>query len=495
MVDAIKILVVDDEDLVRDIFYQYLGTIGNYKVLTASNGYEALKIIEKEEIHCCFTDLSMPGMGGIELTEKIQAYDNTIPVVVMTGHPSMDNAIMTLKNGVVDFLTKPFKMEQVPHVVEKIMRERSLYVDNLLLKEEIKKNKRLLKINQELLQKTKEVETINLILQQLNEAVNSSELFSVLVNLAGELTSCDESYLCVLSQETGDCSVLTSFVRENDERSVSQSSLDKEMIKKVAEDGLPFLVRENNGHGNVIAVPLKIRSRVFGVLVTLGQRDRYKVNEKDLYLLNFLAEKASFSIENLALYENIYGNLLSTLYAFVGAIEARDPYTRQHSTRVTRFSLAIAEAIACSQEELDVLNVAANLHDIGKIGIPDNILLKPGPLTDEEYTIIKKHPVIGEGILGHFQMWVPEQNAVRHHHERWDGRGYPDQLKGEKIPFLSRILSVVDVYDALASDRSYRKKLPEDMVVKMIEENKGSQFDPHIVDVFIKLHKSGVISS
>ncbi len=142
-----------------------------------------------------------------------------------------------------------------------------------------------------------------------------------------------------------------------------------------------------------------------------------------------------------------------------------------------------------------MLNISGNLHDIGKIGIPDNILLKPGRVTEGEYEVIKKHPIIGSSIIGHFGMWTDEQKVIRHHHERWDGNGYPDKLKGEEIPFLSRILSVADVYDALTSDRSYRKRLQENVAVGMIKENRGGQFDPKIVDVFLKLHNQGKLVS
>ena len=244
-----------------------------------------------------------------------------------------------------------------------------------------------------------------------------------------------------------------------------------------------------------MAIPLRIRSEVFGILVSLRRNEASPFNERDLYFSNFLAEKASSLIENLALYENIYENLFSTLYAFVEAIEARDPYTKQHSTRVSSYAISIARALGYSQGEIDGLTVAGNLHDIGKIGIPDHILLKPNKLTDEEYEFIKKHPVIGSNIVKHLYMWTDEQKIIRHHHERWDGQGYPDQLSGEDIPILSRILAVADVYDAMTSDRSYRKKLKDDAVVKMIKENKGTQFDPKIVDVFLKLHKQGNILS
>ncbi|MBW2321676.1 MAG: response regulator [Deltaproteobacteria bacterium] len=493
MEEQLKILVVDDEASIRDVFKDYLAATTNYTVFTANDGLEALDIIKSEKIDCCFTDLSMPRLNGLELAQKINQHDNTIPVVVMTGYPSMDNAIDTLKNGVADFITKPFRTNQILPTINRVMTARSHFVDNILLKEEAEKGKKLIKINQELQEKLKEVETINLILQKLDQATTSQDLFKILVNLSGKITQCDEAHFCFFTQGMTDYEIIASFFRDQNIEKSDAVHIEKKIAKKVANDGMPFLIRGNNGNGDTIAIPLKIKSSVFGILTSTIREETRCFSEKELYFLNLLVEKASFLTENLALYENIYENLFSTLYAFVETIEARDPYTKQHSANVSKYAMSIAKAYGCLQDEIARLNVSGNLHDIGKIGIPDSILLKPGRLTDEEYEIIKKHPVIGSNIIGHFGMWTDEQSIIRHHHERFDGKGYPDGLKGEEIPLLARILAVADVYDALTTDRSYRRKMPEHVAVKIIRENAGSQFDPKIVNIFLKLQKEGEI--
>ena len=493
MKEGLKILVVDDEECILDIFKKYFESETNHTLFTASDGYEALDIIRTERINCCFTDLLMPKLDGLELARKIYQHDNTIPVVVMTGHPTMDMAIETLKNGVMDFLTKPFRMEQILPTISKVITARSNFVENILLKEEVEKSKKLVKINEELQGKIKEVETINLILQKMDRIAKSQDLFKILVNLAGKITSCDEAHFCFFTQGMNDYEIITSFFRDESRNRGGAVYIEKEMAKKIGKDGIPYFIKGKNGSGNIIAIPLKIKSMVFGMLTSIIDNEDKYFSEKDIYYLNFLIDKASFSIENLALYENIYENLFSTLYAFVEAIEARDPYTKQHSASVSGYAMSIARKSGCSQEEIDKLNISGNLHDIGKIGIPDSILLKPGPLTDSEYKIIKKHPVIGSNIIGHLGMWTDEQSIIRHHHERFDGKGYPDGLKGEDIPILARILSVADVYDALTTDRSYRQGMLDNVAVGIIRENAGSQFDPKIVDVFLDLHSRGEI--
>jgi len=313
--------------------------------------------------------------------------------------------------------------------------------------------------------------------------------------LAGKVAPCDEAHFCFINPEMKNHKIITSYFRNEEETIADAARIENSLIQKVTADGMPCLIRGNNGHGSLIAIPLKIKSNIFGTLVTFLRNQKKDFSEKDLYFLNFLTEQASFIIENLALYENIYENLFSTLYAFVETIEARDPYTKQHSARVSSYAMLIAEANGCMQKEIEALNIAGYLHDIGKIGIPDNILLKPGRLTDDEFEIIKRHPMIGSNIVGHLGMWAGEQGIIRHHHERYDGKGYPEGLRGEEIPILARILSVADVYDAITTDRSYRAKMQEEKALGIIKESAGTQFDSQIVAVFLNLHKQGKIKS
>jgi putative nucleotidyltransferase with HDIG domain len=491
MNEDLTILIVDDEQPILDIFRHYLEATTGHTVFTANNGSEALEIVHKEKIDCCFMDLSMPVMDGIELSKQIHRHDNTIPMAVMTGYPTLDNAIGTLKNGVVEFLTKPVELAQISLTIKRMMREKKLLTNNILLKEQAQKNDQLLKINNELQEKIHDVEIMNLILQKLEQVGSSTDLFRMLVMLSGRVTPCDEAHCAILYSDANGYTTLESFFRDKGTLAASPVTIKSDVVDRVVKDGMPVIVKGADGNHQTMGIPLKIRENLFGLLVLIIKEENTRFKEKDLYFMNFIAEKASYAIENMALYENIFENLFSTLYAFVETIEARDSYTKQHSIRVSRYAVRIAASMGCSLEDQDKLNVAGSLHDIGKIGIPDNILLKPGRLTEDEYEIIKKHPVIATNIIGHFDMWVDERKIIRHHHERFDGNGYPDGLKGEEIPLLSRVLAIADVYDALTTDRSYRKKMSEDKALGIIRENSGTQFDPKIVDFFLNLHGQG----
>ena len=182
-----------------------------------------------------------------------------------------------------------------------------------------------------------------------------------------------------------------------------------------------------------------------------------------------------------------------SIETFTGFIDAKDPYTNGHSNRVADYTKAIAKEMGYSGEELDRVYYVALLHDCGKIGVPDNILGKPSKLTDEEFAIIKSHTVRGGEILSSFKSLKDVDEGARYHHERYDGKGYPEGLSGEDIPEIARMICVADSFDAMNSNRVYRKKLTSEMIREEIEKNKGKQFDPKIADIFLRLLKEGKI--
>jgi putative nucleotidyltransferase with HDIG domain len=401
----------------------------------------------------------------------------------------------------------------------RVMQQRGLFVENVLLKEEVKSKERLEKLNRELLYKVDELNILNKIMGSFTTTVSTTDVFKRAVDVALEITHADHCMFHVINESVGQPFVVAFAGNEGDEKQeeAPESGLSpapnavgeppsgsspclSHVIMEVASDELPLLISENNGARglprellSVMIVPLKIREKVFGALTGIICQNEIRFSEKDLYYLSFMAQSAAQSIENLALYENIYENLFATLYAFVNAVEARDLYTREHSSRVTGISLILGKQLGCSGEELDILNFAGHLHDIGKIGIRDDILLKPGRLTSQEFEKIKEHPVIGANILEQLGMWEKERQIIRCHHERFDGTGYPDGLKGDQIPLLARILSLADVYDAMASDRAYRKRMEEDLILKIINEGAGTQFDPDVVAEFNHVYDQGII--
>jgi len=176
---------------------------------------------------------------------------------------------------------------------------------------------------------------------------------------------------------------------------------------------------------------------------------------------------------------------LNTIHALAATIEARDSYTYGHSRKVRSYAVALAEALNYPAQKVSIVSHAALLHDIGKIGILDGILNNPGALTEQEREIIKTHPQLSRNIVAHVQSLTPCLPAILHHHERWDGEGYPSGLKGEMIPLDARILAIADAFDAMTSNRPYRAAMTRKEAIKELQVNAGIQFDPHLIDIFI----------
>lgn len=515
------ILFVDDEEVILEIAGEYFQNMG-YAVLTARNGREAIRAMtdHRDPIDCCFTDINMPEMDGLELAEYIRQWDNTIPVVIMTGYPSLDNTLHTLKNGVVDFLIKPVNLEQMAVCLQRVLRERDLFIRNILLHKELEGKKRLEQVNLQLVERVDELNILNRIMSDLMSLRTGSEVFDHMVQTAVSLTRAHGAILYAASRHIPDPFVLSESVSKTADapagadrpsdavfpeggdhekpRTRKPPYVPAEVITEIARDEIPLLVSWNTPEGRLpadirsfIGVPVKIRDTVFGVLAVVSTCETRRFSETDLYYLSFMIHHAAYQIENLALYENIYENLLSTLSAFVATVEARDAYTKAHSHRVTRMAVIMARHWGCTKEEIDVVDFAGRLHDIGKIGIRDDILLKSGPLTPAEYEIIKQHPLIGESIVGQLGLWDREKKIIRHHHERYDGTGYPDGLRGVEIPEIARILSIADAYDAMVSQRPYRCMVGHSDALAAIRDGSGSQFDPVFSELFLKLYRQG----
>lgn len=240
------------------------------------------------------------------------------------------------------------------------------------------------------------------------------------------------------------------------------------------------------GYSSLIALPLLSKGESLGVICIYFMEPR-QLRDDEVDLLITSANEAAIAIANARIYENLQDAFVGTIRSLAETIDAKDTYTRGHSERVSLYAEAIARNLGLNGDELETIRYAGYLHDVGKIGIPDSILSKSGKLTIEEFRIITKHPVLSERILKPVNFPFPVQSIVRHHHERFDGKGYPDNLAREEIPLGARILFVADAYEAMTSDRPYRKALSTEKALGELEKNKGTQFDPRVVDTFAKI--------
>ncbi len=241
----------------------------------------------------------------------------------------------------------------------------------------------------------------------------------------------------------------------------------------------------------LICAPLIVKDEVIGTITVVNKNDGSTYTNEDLGLLTTIAAQASIAIKNAMMYEEQQKTYLNTIHALVSAIEASDSYTRGHSERVTRYSLAIAKKLGLSAERLKIMERAAILHDIGKIGINVSLLHKVGKLTPEDVLDLQQHPLIGIKILEPIEFLSDVRTCIGQHHERFDGKGYPNGLAGEELLLESRILAIADSFDAMTSDRPYRKALHVEVAIKELIDFSGTQFDPSIVPHFVELLRQG----
>jgi putative nucleotidyltransferase with HDIG domain len=238
----------------------------------------------------------------------------------------------------------------------------------------------------------------------------------------------------------------------------------------------------------LLIVPIIIEGEVKGV-INLENTD---LSLDTIDLLRSFSEQTAVAINNARLYQKIQDSYFEIVKALAQAIEAKDPYTHGHSARVMEYAVLIAQKLGLPEEEIESLRYAAILHDIGKIGVRGIVLNNPNGLTGEEYDEIKKHPVVGEGIIQPIELLQPIRPFIKHHHEWYNGKGYPDGLSGENIPLGARILAVADAYDAMKSDRPYRKALTEETAIQELKRGNGTQFDSKIVEIFLEILKQNL---
>jgi response regulator RpfG family c-di-GMP phosphodiesterase len=235
-------------------------------------------------------------------------------------------------------------------------------------------------------------------------------------------------------------------------------------------------------------VPLQVRDELFGfVYLESGE----KLSDADRELIQIMANQCAAALDNFRMHDNLEESYEQAIDMLAEVAEFKDSATGAHIKRIEEYTRRLALEMGCGAETAAAYAQASRLHDVGKVGIPDNILRKPGALTAEEYEVIKRHTRIGDTILRRNPSLALARSVARTHHEHWDGNGYPDKLKGNSIPIESRIVAVVDVFDALVSTRPYKKPWSPAAAIEQLQQESGSHFDPAVVEAFLRLFAQG----
>jgi putative nucleotidyltransferase with HDIG domain len=366
-------------------------------------------------------------------------------------------------------------------------------------------NMRLLKERERGLGKISELMEISRI---LNLSLEPKIVRKKAIRAVTRLLECETASLLFVDEEKGELYFEVALGEKGDMVKEIRLKLGEGIAGWVAENNEAALINDVKGdrrHShradakstfvtrNMVCAPMVINEKVIGVLQAINKLEEKDFLTYDLDLLKSLSHQVAIAVDNARLHDELRETFYQTAEALANAIEKRDPYTGNHTVRVMRYSMVLAEYFDLSYDDRESLRLASILHDVGKIGIEDSILRKDSRLSDDEYEKIKSHPNVGGEILGHIKRLEKVLPAIKYHHERIDGGGYPEGLKNEEIPFLAKIIAVADTFDAMTTDRPYRAALSDRKAINELKKQAGTQLDPEVVKAFIESYNDDKI--
>jgi len=476
-------MVVDDEQVIRDVLNDFF-TSENFVVETVPSGEDALRELESKHYDLVLTDMKMPGITGIELLRQIKERKLDTLVIIMTGFGTVDTAVTAMKLGAFDYINKPFKLDELIQVVRRAVAHQRLERENIRLKE---------------------VMNLYELSEAVNQSLNLENVLRVIAETGIKELGADHVSILLEQPEEFETRLTEQFVfpEPGESQPDGFGSLDQEQLMRRLENRSYFIVPaaqarkffrtqpERKGLSCLLSVPLRIKEHMVGSVNVYSYRQNYRFSEGQAKLLVILADRAAQAIENARLYQNLRRTFRETIEGLVSALEAKDKYTSGHSRRVTEYALILARGLKLSPEEMEKIEWAGLLHDIGKIGIRLESLNKPGKISKQEHEMFKDHTTMAKQIIEQIHFLREIVPLVYHHHENYDGTGYPSGIRAEQIPLGARILAVADAYDAMTSDRPYRKALETRDALRELKRCGGTQFDTQLVEVFAKEMERG----
>ncbi len=486
MIEGSKILLVDDSPDIIQLISDFLAPYG-CEVYKASTGKQAIDLLSGKNVEIVILDVKLPDTDGISLLDTIRLQDPTIAVVMITGYNDPDMIIEAMKRGASDFLMKPFSIDKLLLGIMKVRKQRDLLLEKNSILSDLEDSRKIEVLNRQLQAKIAELTKMYHISNTFNSLSIFDDIYEKTVMVVKDVLNSAACGYYIMDHEN--CQLI--LYRTTRDGGIEKNIPISSALMAEVSSGKRHFLKDNK-----IFFSLIIKGEWVGAIVMGGKSNgraaKNGFSQDDIDFLRMIADKASTQIENRLLYESLFEGVLHTLTSLIVAINRRDMYTEGHCRRVAEMSLLLAEALGATDYDKDVVRIVAPIHDVGKIGIPDSILLKKGGLTDDEYTLMKSHSVYGEEIINRFDILANEARITRYHHERFDGAGYPDRLSGEDIPYSSRLIALCDTCDAMMTDRPYRKAQTKEEVLAEIKRCRGKQFDPDMADCFVEMIGSGL---
>jgi putative nucleotidyltransferase with HDIG domain len=492
-----NILIIDDELVICELLCALFSDQG-YLVKYAVSGEEGVKKFKEGGFDVVMTDLKIPDMDGIRVLEEIKKFDLECVVIVMTGYPSFETVQSALRQGAYDYVMKPFTVDEISFVIKRAMAFRELrHINKRLMRQLEEQNEKLEEKAKEM---TKELSLLYKIGRDISATLDLDKILEIIVDRVTKNLDLEICSILLLDKDSGELRIKCAKGLDSDVITHTTLKVGKSISGWIAEHKEGVLVEDietdprfnqmNNEKyytHSFISVPLKSKNEVIGVINVNNKRSKEVFTKEDFRFIRGVAAEATIAIENARLYRSLEDSYMRTVTALTSAIDAKDHYTHKHSQHVCEYALAIAKELGFPQEQIKNLEQACQLHDIGKIGIEDYILTKPGKLTPEDWEKMKMHPAKSAEILRPLAFLSEVIKLVEQHHERYDGEGYPAKMKAEEIALGARILAVADSFDAMFTDRPYRKALTKEEAIAELKKGSGTQFDPRVVEVFLRI--------
>jgi response regulator RpfG family c-di-GMP phosphodiesterase len=484
-----RILVVDDEIVIRELLFDILTDEG-FVVELACNGRQALDIIlGSDDFLVLFTDIMMPEMDGIELIREARKVVPKIVPIVMTGFATLETARAAVKEGAYDYVLKPFNLSEVKLAVNNALERYRLQTENTRL-EDLSK---LFNISESIAAFHHEKELLDFVMNAALESVGAARGSLMLVSDDGkELRVASgvglplEAIDSPVSMEDSISGWVARHMRPLFMEDIEQDPEVQQMSRRLKDPSFVSVPLERKGwvEGEEILAGIQ-RQRVLAVLNVTEKQDGTPFTDSDLSAISIIANHAAAALENVRLLCDIEDAQREIVFTLGEIVETRSLETGFHVKRVSEYCRLLAEKLGLPPREVEILWLASPLHDVGKVGIPDAILNKPGKLTPEEFEVIKTHSQSGYDMLKRSKGEILQTAAILafEHHERWDGGGYPQGLAGEGIHLFGRITAVADVFDALGAKRKYKEPWDNEEILKYFQEVRGTHFDPLLVDL------------
>lgn len=481
----VSVLVVDDDEGSRLCLAEALRLLG-YRVVEAGDGGEALRHLAERVPDLVCTDLRMPGMDGTEFADVVRSLAPDVPLMVVSGCPPAELSAAAERVGAAAFLAKPFTLAELTETLTRVLTGWGEGSRPAAASREAAPAPPTL-FAATVLQKTSQLSLLTQLAASLWSPRAGSDdvpsqagtllpriLDTVLRALPGERAA------VVLTDGPGPQSVLW---RGRDDLDLPVGQVAARLQEG---GGHPQPWHGEFGRLSVVAAPLVIQGGVVGFLCVGRNGGAAPFTWSSADLLQAFCAHAAGALENASLGRRLADAFQETVAALICALEARHKYTEGHSLRVADYATATASALGMPAAACEQIRTAGLLHDLGKVGVRDAILDKPGRLGPEEWAAMRQHPLLGARILEPLGFLDQESRFVRYHHERLDGRGYPEGLRGSAIPLGARIIAVADAFDAMCSARSYRPAAPAGSAIERLRHASGSQFDLEVVEAFCR---------